>query len=316
MPASQVYWYELDASLVRFVERNHSFFIISCKLSLNRSRLKMTDHSQRQSSWLRYSEISSDYFSSLRVDRSLARVEKLSLGVDCQLHKSHRCRVDGTDLTVLEFRLTTSRSGEASLLAVTVDLAFQQDMTKLESDAPKVTFCQPVAIKGVPQTKHKTGQQSLEPQVSVGDAVQVSLGGISKSVEWDSSTGWMFQCMSQSHCLSQGHYDSFRLQLHARNRQSISSYCQRPLIAAASLVNIEETLIVTSQTKLRTSLWLPLDRIWRPSYGTGRPQRRVIKIGSSMATARSSAFGTFEEFEAVIPQHVQRENEQNLPFRE
>jgi hypothetical protein len=206
----------------------------------------MIDSSQQQSSWLRYSQLSSDYFDSLRVDRSLAHLEKLSLSIDCQLHRSHRCKVNKADIDVLDFRLTTSQSGDTSLLAATVDLTDQQSAAGPKHNEPMVTFCQPTAIRGVPQVKHKTGQQVLELQVSVGDAVQLSCGNISKGAEWDSTSNWMFQCLSQSRDAAEGHYNSLRLQLQARNRQSASSYCQRPLVAAASLENAKESITITS----------------------------------------------------------------------
>jgi hypothetical protein len=284
--------------------------VIVCSVPFN-----MTETSYRQSSRLRYSQLSSEYFDSLRVDRSLAHLEKRSLSIDCQLHRSHRCKVNKADIDVLDFRLTTSQSGDTSLLAATVDLTFQQIATERKDSELTVTFCHPTAIKGVPQVKHKTGQQTLEPQVSVGDAVQVSLGNISKGAEWDSTSSWMFQCLSQSRDAAEGHYNSLRLQLQARNRQSASSYCQRPLVAAASLDNADCSITITSQVRLRTSMWQPFDRVWRPSLGSTKPQQRVVKIASSVPATGLKAFDTLEELEEVIRLHVERGNEQNVPSR-
>jgi hypothetical protein len=167
----------------------------------------------------------------------------------------------------------------------------------------------------MPQVKHKTGQQVLEPQVSVGDAVQVSLGNISKGAEWDSTSSWMFQCVSQSRDVAKGHYNSLRLQVHARNRQSASSYCQRPLVATASLENVNHSMTITSHVRLRTSMWQPLDRVWRPSQGSTKPKQRVLNIVSSVPAIGLKAFDTLEELEEAICQHVKRTNEQNVPSR-
>jgi hypothetical protein len=275
----------------------------------------MVETSYRQPNWLKYSQLSSEYFDSVRVNRSLAHLEKRSLSTDCQLHRSSRCRVNKTVVDLLDFRLTTSQSGDTSLLSATVDLTFQQSAAGPKDKDLMVTYCQPTAIRGMPQVKHKTGQQVLEPQVSVGDAVQVSLGNISKGAEWDSTSSWMFQCVSQSRDVAKGHYNSLRLQVHARNRQSASSYCQRPLVATASLENVNHSMTITSHVRLRTSMWQPLDRVWRPSQGSTKPKQRVLNIVSSVPAIGLKAFDTLEELEEAICQHVKRTNEQNVPSR-
>jgi hypothetical protein len=62
-------------------------------------------------------------------------------------------------------------------------------------------------------------------------------------------------------------------------------------------------------------MWQPLDRVWRPSLGNARPTQRVVKIESSVPTTGLKAFDTLEELEEVICRHVQREKEQNVPYR-
>jgi hypothetical protein len=223
--------------------------------------------------------------------------------------------VNKADVDVLDFSLTTSQSGNTSLLAATVDLTFQQSASGPQDNDLMIAFCQPRVVRGKPQTIHKTGQKVLDPQLSVGDAVQMSFGNISKSAEWDSTSSWMFQCLSQSRDAAEGHYNSLRLQLQARTHQNASSYYQRPLVAAAALENADISITVTSQVKLRTSMLQPLDRVWRPSLGSTGSQQRVIEIGSSVPATGLKAFDNLEELEEVICQHVQRENEQNVPYR-
>jgi hypothetical protein len=125
----------------------------------------------------------------------------------------------------------------------------------------------------------------------------------------------MFQCLSQSRDAAEGHYNSLRFQLQAKNRQSASSYCQRPLVAAASLENTNHSITIMSQVRLRASMWQPFDRVWRPSLGSTRPQQRIVTIESSVPATGLKAFDTLEELEEVIGQHVKRANEQNIPFR-